>query len=86
MNFVSQTKATRGVPGPEAEPLLKRWARFLLHRYTTRNERMRVCETLSLGGRRALVLVECDGQRFLAGLSAGGVESLIAIDRAGDHA
>ncbi len=51
----------------------------LLRRYTVRNERLEVCETLSLGGRRSVALIECDGQRFLAGMSASGVETLVPV-------
>ena len=52
---------------------------MLLRRYTARNERLVVCETVSLGGRRSVALIECDGQRFLAGLSASGVETLVPV-------
>ncbi|WP_419806627.1 flagellar biosynthetic protein FliO [Terriglobus sp.] len=51
----------------------------VLRRYTARNERLQVCETLSLGGRRSVALIECDGQRFLAGMSASGVETLVPV-------
>ena len=54
----------------------------VLRRYTARNERLQVCETLSLGGRRSVALIECDGQRFLAGMSASGVETLVPVGEA----
>ena len=41
--------------------------------------RMQVAETLSLGGKRQLLLVVCDGQRFLVGASGESVGSIIAL-------
>ena len=40
---------------------------------------MRVVEHLSLGGRRQLTLVVCDGQRFLVGGGADGVETIVRV-------
>lgn len=63
--------------------LVQRSLGALLRRYAARNERLRLCETLSLGGRRSVALIEVDGKQFLAGLSASGVDMLIAVDGAG---
>jgi flagellar biogenesis protein FliO len=41
--------------------------------------RMHVVETLSLGGKRQLMLVVCDGERFLIGVGAESVSSLTAL-------
>jgi flagellar biogenesis protein FliO len=43
--------------------------------------RLELIETLPLGGKRQLMLVACDGQRFLVG-AGEGVHSIVAIDRA----
>lgn len=66
--------------------LLRRCFGHVMQRCTVRDPRMRLCETLPLGGRRSLALVECDGRRFLAGLSANGVETLLALDTPGSTA
>jgi flagellar biogenesis protein FliO len=41
--------------------------------------RMRIAETLSLGGKRQLLLVVCDGERFLIGAGADSVQSITAL-------
>ena len=75
----------KDVPRPERAAsggaLLRSLGKFV-RRYTARNERLELCETLSLGGRRSVALIECDGQRFLAGMSANGVETLVAMGEA----
>jgi flagellar biogenesis protein FliO len=43
-----------------------------------RRKQLRIVETLSLGGRRQLILVTCGGESFLVG---GGMESVDAIVR-----
>lgn len=40
---------------------------------------LRVVEHLALGGRRQLTLVVCDGERFLVGGSADGVETIVRV-------
>lgn len=45
-----------------------------------RNERrMKLAETLSLGGKRQLMLVICDGQRYLVGASGEDVGTIVAV-------
>jgi flagellar biogenesis protein FliO len=46
---------------------------------TSAERRMHVVETLSLGGKRQLVLVVCDGERFLVGIGAESVGSIRAL-------
>lgn len=51
---------------------------------------MMLVESLSLGNRRQLFLVSCDGQRFLVGAGKDGVGTLVAMPqpeaaRVGDH-
>lgn len=78
---LAEGKATAGRGDVQTTAFLP-WLRALLQRCTVRNERLRLCETLTLGGRRSVALIECDGQRFLAGMSAGGVETLVPVDGA----
>ena len=40
--------------------------------------RLRIVETVPLGARRSLMLLECDGKPYLAGLSADGVQTIVA--------
>lgn len=46
---------------------------------TERERHLRVVETLPLGQRRSVALLECDGQRFLAGMGADGVTTLVPL-------
>ena len=56
------------------------WVVSAMKRGTQRTERtMRVLETLSLGGRKQLALVECGGQRFLVGTGPDSVDSLVMV-------
>ena len=41
--------------------------------------RMKLEETLALGGKRQLMLVTCDGQRFLVGTGGDGVGTIVAV-------
>jgi len=41
--------------------------------------RLRLCETLSLGERRFLAIVECENQRFLVGGTAASVALLSTL-------
>ncbi len=41
--------------------------------------RMRLLETLPLGPKRSVALLELDGQRFLAGMGADGVHTLLQV-------
>ena len=40
---------------------------------------LKLVETLSLGGRRQLMLVSCGEQRFLVGGGADGVQTIVAV-------
>jgi flagellar biogenesis protein FliO len=46
-----------------------------------RSKRMRVAEALPLGGKRSLVLVECDGQAFLVGCGHDQVNCIVPAPR-----
>ena len=50
--------------------------RLLRGVHTAERREMRLVETLSLGGKRQLMLVECAGERYLVG---GGLESVQTI-------
>ncbi len=39
--------------------------------------KMELVETLNLGGKRQLMLVQCDGQRYLVGLGSDSVQSIV---------
>lgn len=40
---------------------------------------LHLLETLSLGGRRQLMLVECGTQRYLVGVGTDSVETIVAV-------
>lgn len=42
-------------------------------------KRMKLVETLSLGGKRQLMLVECDGQKYLVGAGVDGAQTIVAV-------
>lgn len=42
---------------------------------------MELVETLNLGGKRQLMLVECDGQRYLIGVGGDGVHSIHSVSK-----
>ena len=71
-----------GAVAAPAIPGLAGWVLRLLRGWRGRREmqreQLRLLETLSLGGKRQLMLVTCDGERFLVG---GGPESVETIVR-----
>ena len=40
---------------------------------------LKVVETLALGGRRHLLLVTCDGERFLVGSGADRIDAIVRV-------
>ncbi len=48
---------------------------------TATAKRMQVLETLALGARKQLLLVSCDGERFLVGTGADQVQSIVRLGR-----
>ncbi len=46
--------------------------------------RMRVAENLSLGGKRSLVLVECDGRSFFVGCGSDAVNCILPMPFEGE--
>jgi len=70
----------RSQPVPTWELALKRawlWARRAAKSRRTR--RLRVCETLSLGERRFLAVIEFDRQEFLVGGSGNSLQLLARL-------
>jgi hypothetical protein len=58
--------------------------RVLVHGFAGLNygrseRRMELIETLSLGGKRQLMLVVCDGRRVLVGAGGDSIQSLLAL-------
>ena len=45
---------------------------------------MELVESLALGGRKQLFLVQCDRQRYLVGGGADGVAAIVALGVAGE--
>jgi hypothetical protein len=62
--------------------VLVEWMLRMLHSWRGHNDsqqrQMQLVETLALGGKKQLMLVSCDGERFLVG---GGLESVETIVR-----
>jgi flagellar biogenesis protein FliO len=51
----------------------------LRSRNVTGKRELQLLETLSLGGRRQLMLVECGNQRYLVGVGTECVETIVAV-------
>ena len=50
----------------------------------TRIQQMQLLETLSLGGKRQVMLVECDGERYLVGCGVDSVATIVKTAAASD--
>lgn len=76
-------KKTREQAGqPEVEGLAGWVLRMMRNRSYLREaaeRQMRLEETLSLGGKRQLLLVSCAGERFLVGGSVDSVEVIVPV-------
>jgi flagellar biogenesis protein FliO len=59
------------------------WALGLFRVWRSKRElpqkQLRLVETLSLGGKRQLMLVTCKGERFLVGTGADSVETIVHL-------
>ncbi len=86
-NRVDQ-KAEAEVPQPAdqaAEAVgpggLAGWVLSLIRKQGARRtaKHLRVVEHLALGGHRQLTLIVCDGERFLVGGGADGVETIVRV-------
>jgi len=74
------SQATTFAPGG-----LAGWAMTMLRRAgqskPEQKPELEALSTLSLGGRRQLALVECQGRQFLVGMSADAVTSIASIEQ-----
>ena len=48
--------------------------------------RLRVVQTVSLGGQRAVALLECDGERVLVGTSGAAAVAFLSLQKLADAA
>ena len=73
------------VPRPALGKRLQAWFRVAFMRGVTRfgggrgERRMELVETLQLGGKRQLLLVNCEGQRYLVGAGGDSVQSIVEM-------
>ena len=70
-------------PGGLAGWILARLHNAYMKQSFTQKE-MSVVETLALGGRRQLMLIECGGDRFLVGCGVDSIETIVPIPAAPD--
>ena len=54
-------------------------ARFARHAWQPRTRRLRLCETLSLGNRGFIAVVECEQEQFLVGGTTGSIALLAKL-------
>jgi flagellar biogenesis protein FliO len=73
-----------GFPGRVAECLRTLWLVSGARPGAVRQ--MRLVETLSLGGKKQLLLVACGGERFLVGTGADSVQTIVRIQAEMDAA
>ena len=77
---MSTIAPSRAVPSPAASRGL---AGVLLAWWHSRTaptpRRLRLLETLPIGPKRSVALLELDGKRFLAGMGADGVHTLLEV-------
>lgn len=79
---IGQTSPRKGVP--ELQGIVGWLLNFVRSRRATRygqQRLMRVVETLSLGGKRQLMLVSCGGEHFLVGGGLESVETIVRLER-----
>ncbi len=78
-------------PAPEAQPkkptpwLAHAWLWFCNQMQSRQSKkRLRVCETVSLGEKRFVAVIQVDGEQFLVGGAAGSVATLARLEPAED--
>ncbi len=64
---------------PAPNPLLQAWTWFCATRAKSADKRMRLEETVSLGDKRIIALIQVDGRRFLVGGGPSGVSLLTPL-------
>ncbi len=74
---------THTVPAGLADWLLRAFSRMAAGSWSRRipmkQRELKLLETLSLGGRRQLILVSCAGKHFLVGAGADSIASVIPL-------
>jgi flagellar biogenesis protein FliO len=77
---LSTTLDTASKPAPPLGGLLERLFEFVKSvRIERRQRRLRLCESLALGDKRSVAVVEFEEQRFLLGISSSGVSLLQSL-------
>lgn len=70
-------------PSWQASPLSVLWARLLTAfksvRIERRERRLRLCESLSLGEKRSITVIEFEEQRFLLAVTSGNISLLQSL-------
>jgi len=74
---------TRGTARPDAWQEARIWWRRILEWGRRRPRRLRLCESLPLGDRRFVAVVEFDESRFLVGGTAASLVLLARLSPAG---
>ncbi len=82
----ANTGAEDATRQPADGSLIRRLAALLRGTATSERRALRCVETLHIGPKRTLFLVECDGKRFLAGGGSDGINALLPLgDAASVH-
>jgi hypothetical protein len=73
------------LPKPVLSALRRMWE-WIQQKFSSQQarKRLRVCETVSLGEKRFLAVIQVDGQEFLVGGSSTSVSTLAHLDSKGD--
>ena len=82
--MLSSTSTVRapGRLGPLLSSLWERVSAALATVAVSRRRSLRLCESLSLGDKRILAIVECDHQRFLVAATPQSISLLQSLDPA----
>ena len=82
---VAKALAAHAPSPPQNTHLLARaWGWLQKQNAFSANKQLRVCETVSLGEKRFVAVVQIDGQKFLIGGGASGVSLLSELDTEGE--
>lgn len=67
---------------PQSENLVSQLTAWLRNQFVTRQsrKRLRVCETVSLGEKRFVAVIQVDGEQFLVGGAANSVATLARLE------
>jgi flagellar biogenesis protein FliO len=84
--LAGESRSLPGVGGWSQALLSKAWSalKWIMQRATTQQARknLRICETLSLGEKRFVAVVQVDEERFLIGGSSSAVSLLTRLQEA----